>query len=241
MMRLPMRKAAFVLCVLFAADSVSAQSTRVETIAEQQAEKAGQLGVEGPSRAEQVIRRVLLSPLLSGGDGVYPWFGSVFSGTGMAIGAGFLKRFERAASVNVQTGISLNNSMTVRAAAASPELWRDMLQFHASAQWLDARGVSFYGRGQDSSLDNRERYDYEPVDFTVHATFRPRRFFTLSGGYSLLDFTTRRDVPRFTIDEMPGVDRELGYGITRASIAFDWRTSPGYSTRGGYYRATIER
>ena len=240
MMRLLMRTAAFVLCVLFTAGNVSAQSTRVETIAEQQAEKARQLGVEGPSRAEQVIRRVLLSPLLSGGDGLYPWFGSVFSGTGMAVGAGFLKRFEDAASVNVQTGISLNNSMTVRAAAASPEVWHDMLQFHASAQWLDARGVSFYGRGQDSDRANRERYDYEPVDVTAHATFKPGRFFTLSGGYSRLDFNTHRDVSRFTIDEMPGVDRELTYGISRASIAFDWRTSPGYSTRGGYYRATFE-
>src|SRR5688500_20120102 len=72
----------------------AAQSTRVEAIAEEQAEKAKRLGTEGPSRAEQVIRRVLLSPLLAGGDGPYPWFGSVFSGTGMAIGAGYLKRLQ---------------------------------------------------------------------------------------------------------------------------------------------------
>jgi hypothetical protein len=240
MMRVSMRTAAFFVWVLFTATSVSAQSTRVEAIAEQQAEKAKQLGVEGPSRAEQVIRRVLLSPLLSGGDGVYPWFGSVFGGTGMAVGAGFLKRFEDAASANVQAGISINNSKTVRGAVASPTVWRDMLQLHASAQWLEARGVSFYGRGQDSDRANRERYDYEPVDLTTLATFRPGRFFTLSGGYSFLDFSTARDVPRFTSDQIPGIDRELTYSIARASVAFDWRTSPGYSTRGGYYRATFE-
>ena len=240
MMRVPMRTAAFLLCVVFAATGVSAQSTRTEAIAEQQAEKAKQLGVEGPSKAEQIIRQVLLSPLLSGGDGVYPWFGSVFSGTGMAIGAGYLKRFEDNGSANVQAGISINNSKTVRGAVASPEVWRDMLQFHASAQWLDARGVSYYGRGQDSDRANRERYDYKPVDLTTYATFKPGRFFTLSGGYSLLDFTTVRDVPLFDSDEMPGVDRDLIYGIASASVAFDWRTSPGYSTRGGYYRATFE-
>ena len=46
------------------------------------------------AKAEQVIRRVLLSPLLAGGDGPYPWFGSVFSGTGMALGVGYLKRLK---------------------------------------------------------------------------------------------------------------------------------------------------
>src|SRR5690348_1456085 len=84
----------------------SAQSTRVEAIAEEQAEKAKQLGVEGPSHAERIIRQVLLSPLLSGGDGVYPWFGSVFGGTGMAGGVGFLKRLENASFFNMQGGVS---------------------------------------------------------------------------------------------------------------------------------------
>ena len=49
---------------------------------------------------------MLLSPLLSGGDGLYPWFGSVFGGTGMGVGVGFLKRLEKAAYFNVQSGIS---------------------------------------------------------------------------------------------------------------------------------------
>ena len=106
---------AFLVTIVLVAQPALAQSTRVESIAEQQAEKAKELGVEGPSRGEQIIRRVLLSPLLSGGDGFYPWFGSVYSGTGMALGAGYFKRLENAARLNIQTGFSLNNSMMVRA------------------------------------------------------------------------------------------------------------------------------
>ena len=236
-----MRIATLIVALVFSATAVSAQSTRVETIAELQAEKAKNLGVEGPSQAEQVIRRVLLSPLLSGGDGLYPWFGSVFGGTGMAIGAGFLKRFEGAAFVNLQTGISLNNSRMLRGSVAAPGLWRGRVQIDASTQWLEARAVSYYGRGQESNRANRERYDYNPMDVSANATLHPARFFSVTGGYTFLHLDTARRTPQFSGAEMPGVDQPLTYSITRATAAIDWRTSPGYSTRGGYYRATFER
>ena len=231
----------FLVTIVLVAQPALAQSTRVETIAEQQAEKAKQLGVEGPSRGEQIIRRVLLSPLLSGGDGFYPWFGSVYSGTGMALGAGYFKRLENAARLNIQTGFSLNNSMMVRGEAAAPMLWRGMLQVEGFAQLLDARGVSFYGFGPESMRTARERYDYKPFEISTVATLRPIRFVSLAGGYSFLDVNSVRDLPRFSAEEMPGVDRSLTFQVARATLAIDWRPSPGYSTRGGYYRASVER
>jgi outer membrane protein assembly factor BamA len=226
MIRVSMRLLVFIMSILVGAAPAAAQSTRVEVIAEQQAEKAKALGVEGPSRAEQVIRRVLLSPLLSGGDGFYPWFGSVFSGTGMAVGAGYLKRFANSAGLNLQTGISLNNSKMARGTIASPQLF-DLVQLDATAQWLDARGVSYYGSGPDSQQSDRTRYDYEPIELGVNAT--------------MLDIDTTIDVPRFRPGETPGIDRDLTFQVARATVALDTRPSPGYSTRGGLYRATVER
>ncbi len=228
-----------IFTLLFAA-STAAQATRVEAIAAAQAEKAKTLGVEGPSKAEQVVRRVLLSPLLSGGDGAYPWFGTVFSGTGMAIGAGYLKRLERNASLNVQSGISLNNSLMLRGAAVAPELWRGRVQADLVGSWIDARGVSFYGLGPDSSRDTRQRYDYAPKEFTANATVRPVRRMFVTGSYSFLNFDTHRDLTLFTADEMPGVDRDLAYRVTRGAAAIDWRPAQGYSTRGGRYRVAVE-
>lgn len=64
------------ITVLAVASPAAAQSTRVEAIAEPQAQKTKQTGPEGPSEAEMIIHRVLLSPLLSGGEDAYPWFGS---------------------------------------------------------------------------------------------------------------------------------------------------------------------
>jgi hypothetical protein len=236
-----MRLLVALLCASLVSTNAAAQSTRVAAIAEEQAEKAKTLGAEGPSDAERVIRRILLSPLLSGGDGAYPWFGSVFAGTGMAIGAGYRKRLENAAYFDVQTAISLNNSMLVRGTFATPELWRGRLQAKTTAEWMDARGVSFYGSGQDSALAARERYDYSPKELGGTVAFKPVRFVSVTGGYSLLNFTTHRDLPHFSESDAPGLDRALTYHVARGTVAYDWRPASGYSTRGGFYRASWER
>ena len=230
------------MLALSLAVNAAAQSTRAGAIAEEQAEKARQLGAEGPSEAERIIRQVLLSPLLSGGDGIYPWFGSIYGGTGMALGVGFLKKLEKAAHLDVQSGFSLNNSMMARGTFAAPELWRGMLQVDATAQWMDVRGVSFYGFGQDSALAARDRFDYNPVELGGNVTLHPVRFVSMTGSYSLLNFDTHRDTPRFTLEaDAPGLDRALTYHVSRGTVMFDWRPAPGYSTRGGFYRATFER
>jgi hypothetical protein len=219
----------------------AAQSTRVDAIAEEQAEKAKALGPEEASEAELIVRRVLLSPLLSGPGGVYPWFGSVFGGSGMSAGVGYLQRLEKGAYANFQSGISINGSMLLRGTIAAPELWRGMLQVDATGQWIDAKDVGFYGLGQDSQQDARDPYDYSPTEFNVNATLKPRRFLSVTGGYAFLNFDTSRDAPRFVGSEAPGLDQKLRYHVTRATATFDWRPSPSYSTRGGYYRASFER
>ena len=229
------------IAALMLALPAAAQSTRVDTIAEEQAEKAKALGAEGPSRAETVIRRLLLSPLLSGGDGVYPWFGSVFGGSGMAGGVGFLKRFENASYLNLQSGVSINGSMVMRGTFATPELWRDMLQMDANVQWLDAKSVSFYGFGQDSTRDARDLYDFNPLELSTNVTVKPIRHVFMTGSYNYSPMDTTRDTPLFAAADAPGLDEELTFHIARATIAYDWRPAPGYSTRGGLYRASFER
>jgi hypothetical protein len=231
---------ALIALLSFAVPS-TAQTTRVEAVAEEQAEKAKTLGPEGPSDAERIVRRILLSPLLSGGEGLYPWFGSVFGGSGMGVGAGYLKRFENASFFNVQTGISINNSTVLRGGFAAPALWRGKMQFDTTGQWLKARDVSFYGFGQDSAAEDRERFDYTPKDIGASVTLRPQRFLSVTGGYTFMNFDTTREAPLFSAAEAPGMDEELNFNIVRGTVAFDWRTSPGYSTRGGLYRATFER
>jgi hypothetical protein len=229
------------IVILALATPAAAQTTRVETIAVEQSEKAKALQPEGPSDAERIIRRILLSPLLSGGEGLYPWFGSVYSGTGMAAGAGFIKHLARHAWFNAQAGISINNSKVLRAEFAAPELKRGLLQFDASGQWLDARSLSFYGFGQDSDPNTREFLDFAPKEIRTNLRITPRRLVSLAGGYAFMNFDTQRETPIFSASAAPGLDEELNYHVTGATLALDSRPAPAYSTRGSYLRASIER
>jgi hypothetical protein len=231
---------ALLVCLALASPA-AAQTSRADAIAREQAAKAAQLSEEGPSHMEQVIRRVLLSPLLSGGDGAYPWFGSVFSGTGMGAGAGFFKRLEHGASFNGQAGISINNSKTVRGAFNPPELWRGMLRLDVSGQWLDAHDVSFYGLGPQSDEHARERFDFSPKEVRTSVTLRPRRIVSMAGSYAFINFDSTRDQPHFSAAEAPGLDRELNFHVTRGTLSIDTRPAAAYSTRGGYLKASVER
>ena len=234
------RVTALCLVSLLMASPSVAQETRVATIAVQQAEKAKQLEPEGPSEAEIVVRRILLSPLLSGGGGAYPWFGSVFGGSGMAVGAGYLKRLEKSAAINFLAGISINNSQLLETRMAAPSLFRDRLRLTAEARWTKAREVSYFGAGPDSSPDTDFEYEYQPTEFGADAAVKPVRWLSLAGGYSFIDLATKIEDLDLSVGPSPGIGRDLQYHVTRAEAAIDWRTSPGYSTRGGLYRASWE-
>jgi hypothetical protein len=235
------RVTAFGVIALLLAAPALAQDTRVETIAVQQAEKAKQLEPEGPSDAEVVVRRILLSPLLSGGGGAYPWFGSVFGGSGMSAGAGYLKRLEKSAAINLLAGISANGSLLFETRAAAPALWGNRLRLSGEARWTKAREVSYYGPGPDSSRDVDFDYDYQPTEFNADGSFKLVKWLSVGGGYSFIDLTTKIDDFDPAVETAPGIGRNLQYHVTRTEAAIDWRTSPGYSTRGGLYRASWQR
>lgn len=235
------RATAFLIVSLLLSLPAFAQSTRVETIAGQQAEKAKRLEPQGPSDAELVIRRVLLSPLLSGGGGAYPWFGSVFGGSGMAVGAGYLKRFEKSGSLNLLAGISINNSQVLETRLVAPALFRDRLQIGAEARWTKARDVPYYGVGPATDPSTDFEYDYQPTEYSTDATFKPVRWLSFGGGYSFVDLTTAVEHFDLAARPAPGIGRALRYNVMRAEVAVDSRTSPGYSTRGGLYRVAWER
>ena len=224
------------------AATAAAQTTRVEAIAQEQATKARTLAPEGPNAAEQVVVRVMNSPLLSKGGGAYPWFGSVFGGSGFALGGGYLKRLPWDASANALVGISINNSKLLEARLQLPELWRGRLRVDAAARWTDAKDVSYFGVGVGSQLDDRDPYDYEPTELDTTVTLRPACRAYASAGYTRLDIRAE-DADGDTMAPLaaPGVGADLGYHVTRAMAAIDWRPSPGYATRGGLYRVSWDR
>ncbi len=179
------------IALLVFAVPAAAQTTRVEAIAEEQAEKAKAVGPEGPSDAERIIRRVLLSPLLSGGEGLYPWFGSVFGGTGM----GARRRLPEALRERValqpadrhldQQFDGAARRLRGAGAVARQDAVRDQRPMARCARrvvlWLRP-GLGARGRASASTSRRRTSAPASPSG--------RMRFVSVTGGYSFMNFDT---------------------------------------------------
>jgi hypothetical protein len=83
------------------------QQTRAEEIAFKRAEKAKQLQPYVPGKAESIITRVT-SPR----RGFYPYFGSAYSGGGIALGPGYFKPFSDNAFFDIHGAWSVESCLT---------------------------------------------------------------------------------------------------------------------------------
>ncbi len=237
--RVPPVAIALVL-VVAVAGPVRAQTSRYESIAAAQAAKAAVVEPEGPNTAERVLVRIQQSPLIGGQGGVYPWLGTVYPGTGFAIGGGYLRRFPHGARVNLVAGASIAGSTLMSADVRFPEIVPGLLSVRATAHRTDARDVLFYGLGPGADRAARVTYDYQPTEVSITAELTPIAASTLGASYRRLDIEA--SVPSDAVaGDTPGLGLSLGYDVMEAQVAFDWRSSPGYSTRGGLYRATWSR
>ena len=236
---------AVALACLWLGAPASAQDTRAGTIADAQSKKAQALKPEGAGKAEEIVVRILSSPLLAAHTGPYPWFGSVFGGSGFAAGAGYMKKLPRAASFNALTGVSVNASTTLELNLALPELARGLVTFDTHFQHQRVNKVKFFG-GQDSLKDSRQEYDYNPDEVGIDSRLQLLRWFAVTGGISRLAFDTQPREAELTnttaaSSHPPGIGESLTYNVERVAAVVDWRQSPLYSTSGGMYQVTYER
>jgi Omp85 superfamily domain len=217
--------------------SAIAQTSRAQVIAEEQKAKAAKLSPEGPSAGEKVLVVIMRSPLLGGRAGLYPWIARVYPGTGLGVGAGYHKQLPHGGRVNALAAGSFGDSFTLNAQARLPEISRGLLAVTVDAGKLVAKGLKYYGRGPLTVKDKSLLYDLDLAEAGASAVLRPVRWFHLVGGYKWLTVDGRR--PSSTLpDGLFSTSPGLKYNVVQAGAAVDWRTSPGYSTRGGLYRVT---
>ena len=128
----------------------------------------------------------------------------------MGLGVGFLKRLEKGAYVNLQSGISINNSMLLRGTFAAPELWRGMLQVDATAQWLDVNDVSFYGLGQDSAQGRaRAVTTTQPMELGAQRDAEADAFRVADRQLHVRSISTRIAMRRSSSEaDAPGLDQD---------------------------------
>jgi hypothetical protein len=218
-----------------------AQELRATIIARQQAEKAGKLTKYVPSRAESAVVR-LKTGYLSTPSGFYPMFGTVYSGGGMAAGAGYRGYYGDNTFFDVKGLYSIRNYKWIELSTDSIGHALNRLGLHARAGWRDATQVAFYGVGIASSNDNRTSFRLQNLYTGIDADFKPAAPVILRAGLGYEDYTIEDGQGRrpsiatqFEPSVVPGLFADPSFVHAWASAGIDWRPSPGYARSGGLY------
>jgi hypothetical protein len=235
--------------VLFAADAVwpaaaRAQETRAEEIAAKQREKAENLARYEPTRFERVMTR-LEESFASPPSGFYPTLGSVYPGGGFTPGLGYRRFYQRNAVWDVVGLYSFENYKQIEIGTRTPWHGRGTLVLSTRAGWLDAPSIGYFGQGMTRS-EPRTSFRLSQTYGAVTAAIRPNGWTRLHGELAYEDYQTDEGRGRqpsiesiYTPATAPGLFADPTYLRAEATAAIDWRTSPEYSRKGGFYGVTL--
>ena len=230
------------LAIVATPDPTAAQS-RAEEIERQQAEKKTRLvpNVEnGTERALSWFEDHFTDP-----NTLYLTFGGIYPSAGFAPGIGLRRAFGHA-RLNLKGAYSLRSYKLGEVSLNFTELADNKLEIHTIARWFDATQVPFYGLGNDSQKELRSSYGLEALELGGGLTLRPVSWFQLGANVAAerpknSEGTGTRPSIELTHppSQTPGLFSEPKYLHSTASLAFDWRESPGYTRRGGLYAFTF--
>lgn len=232
------------LCGLLAPARLDAQETRTAEIAAKQKAKAAELRPYEPTRFERIMGR-LEAGFASPPNGFYPAFGSIYPGGGLSVGAGWRRFNSREAVFDVQALYSVKQYKQIEVAARMPWDGGGRLAYGVKAGWLDAPEVAYYGLGMTDGV-RRANVHLSHGYAAVTALARPNGWTRLGAEVGIDGFETQKGHGRapsietlFTESSAPGLGASPTFLRLGATAAIDSRTSPSYSTRGGYYGVTL--
>jgi AAA family ATP:ADP antiporter len=224
-----------------ASATAHAQQTREEEKAAAQSEKAQHLQPYQATTAEKRLKKV--EDILNNKPHFYPFIGSVYPGGWLAAGPGYRTNFAETGHFDLHGAWSVKNYRRADATLTFPDFAGGHLGADVQTTWFKAPKVAFYGVGNASRSAELTHFDLQTARFGGALHLRPGRFFTLTGGADYFDIQTGPGQSgisieqRFTLENTAGLLTNPTYFRTRASAEFDWRESPGYTRRGGLYRA----
>jgi hypothetical protein len=229
------------VAALTLAAPAGAQTSRTETIAAQQAEKARDLEPRQAPKAERIFDWVK-DEFIDEPSGLYPLFGSVYAGGGFAVGAGYRRYYGDNTHWDAKVMQSIRNYRLVEVSTDSWNHGGGRVDLHARAGWRDANGVPFHGLGVDSPRD-AAGFGLTQTYIGGQVAVRPAAKVHLTGGLTYEDYSlgsrsgSRPPIEtRFTPRTAPALGLDPAYWHTTASLGYDWRPSPGYARRGGLYQ-----
>jgi hypothetical protein len=221
--------------------------TREAAIEQEQAEKAKNLHPYIPNKAEALLNRAE-GILTNGVPRWHPYFESAYYGGGFTFGAGYTHFVSPYNTVDVRGSYTILGYKRVEAEFAAPRLFQRRGSLSVVGGWREATQAAFYGYGMDTSKDDRANFEFrQPYGAATLTLWPTRRLWMLRGGLELSQWTQRPaeggDVPSvetvYTPATLPGLGTKTTYLHSQGSVGFDWRTSPGYTRRGGFYGITL--
>ncbi len=220
--------------------------TREAAIEQAQAEKAKTLHPYEPNKAEKFLD-IFETRLTSGGLRFHPFFESAYSGGGFTLGAGYARHVSSYNRVDVRGSYTISGYKRAEVEFTAPRMFNRRGALSLLGGWREATQVGFYGIGPNTSKDDRTNYAFQqPYASALFTIFPTRRMLMLRGGVEWSEWSQEPGQGTFPSVEtvytpatLPGLGTKTAYLHSQGTIGIDWRTSPGYSRRGGFYGVTV--
>jgi hypothetical protein len=221
-------------------------ASRQAVIEQQQAAKDASLHPYVPNKAERIFQKV--DTILEGGTlRWHPFFENAYAGGGFTLGVGHATYVSGYNYIDIRGSYTISGYKRAEAEFVAPRLFNRRGHLSAIGGWREATQVGFYGFGNNTSQDDRTNYLFrQPYANALLTLFPTRKVLMLRGG---AEFTTWSQEPgegtfpsvetKYTPATLPGLGAEVTYLHTQGTVGIDWRTSPGYTRRGGFYGVTL--
>src|SRR5437773_4014419 len=244
------RLIALVVLVAGTTTSVVAQepeaTTREAAIEQAQAEKVKTLHPYVPGKTEALMNRAE-DILVNGVPRWHPFFESAYYGGGFTLGAGYAHHVSPYNLLDVRGSYTILGYKRIEAELTAPRLFHRRGALSLVGGWREATQAAFYGLGMGTSKADRADFDFQQPYGSGTLTLWPtRQLLMLRGGLELSQWSqlpaegeVRSVETVYTPATLPGLGSKTTYLHSQGTAGFDWRTSPGYSRRGGFYGVTL--
>jgi hypothetical protein len=221
-------------------------ATREAAIEQAQAEKVKTLHPYVPGKFEGLMNRAE-DILVNGVPRWHPFLESADYGGGFTLGAGYAHHVSPYNLLDVRGSYSILGYKRIETEFTAPRLFHRRGSLTLLGGWREATQAAFYGLGMGTSKDDRTDFDFrQPYGSGTLTLWPTRRLLMLRGGLELSQWSLRPAEGEFPAVEtvytpatLPGVGTKTTYLHSQGTAGLDWRTSPGYSRRGGFYGVTL--
>ena len=221
-------------------------TTRQGVIEQAEADKNKALHPYVPSKGELFVDK-LETLLYNGTTRWHPFFENAYSGGGFALGLGYMQHIGGYDFVDVRGSYSIAGYKRAEMEFVAPRLFNRRGELSSLAGWREATQVGFFGLGTNTSKGDRTNYDFQQPRASAHLKLWPaRRLLLLAGGAEISEWSIHKGQgtfpsveTRYTPATLPGLGARTTYLHTQGTVGLDWRTSSGYTRRGGFYGVTV--